>query len=208
MKQVAGKLAIGLVVAVVLLTLWPDATMPRRFITGYQSVRALEESRIWDPVELAPEEPVETMYEMFQENLVLEGQRAMPEEAQFLWDSCMAEVEAKVAHKPVSKAVMDQVFGRGRYTALPYFVVVQACGKKRRIDNAKAQGANAATRYTEKFGLANAFAPAAGARALRRAVYKLGLDDETAELVLHLESGGEDMPDAFRSIPIVPEPSS
>ena len=64
----------------------------------------------------------------------------MPEEAVFLWESCLAGHKAGVAEKPVSKAVMDQIYGPGRYTALPCFCVVQACGKKRRIDNAKAQG--------------------------------------------------------------------
>ncbi len=100
---------------------------------------------------------------------------------------------------------MDAIFGPGRYTAIPCFCHVQACGKKRRIDNAKAQRANAATRYTEKFRLANAFAPATGAVALQQAARRLRLSLAARRLLLYLESGGEDMPDAFRSIPIIQE---
>ena len=44
-RRVAGKLALGLVAVIVLLILWPDGTMPRRFITGFQSINALEETR-------------------------------------------------------------------------------------------------------------------------------------------------------------------
>ena len=145
------------------------------------------------------------MYEAFRKNLRAAAESPMPEEAQFLWDSCLAEQAAGVAEKPVSKSVMDQIYGAGQYTALPCFCVVQACGKKRRIDNAKAQKANAATRYTERFRLANAFAPALGAKALQQAAARLQLPKEVREMLLHLESGGEDMPDAFRSIPIVQE---
>ena len=85
---------------------------------------------------------------------------------------------------------MDAYFGAGRYTAVPCFCHIQACGKKRRIDNAKAQRANAATRYTEKFRLANAFAPATGALALQQAARRLGLSEAMKVMLLHLESGG------------------
>ena len=120
----------------------------------------------------------------------------------FLWDSCLEEHAKDVVERPVAKHVMDAVFGAGTWTALPCLCHIQACGKKRRIDNAKAQLANAATRYVERFRLASAFAPAIAARALQQAASELTLSSADEEKLLHLESGGEDMPDAFRSIPI------
>ncbi len=142
------------------------------------------------------------MYPAFQANFKLAARRPMPDEAQFLWDSCLEEYKKGVAEKPVSARVMDQIYGKGNWTALPCFCHVQACGKKRRIDDAKAQRANAATRYKERFRLASAFAPAQAARALQQAVLFLGLPRSYALRLRNLESGGEDMPDAFRSIPV------
>ncbi len=204
-RRVAGRFALGLVVLLAMLSLWPDSTMPVRFVVGYQSIEALEETRIWDRVDMPPEGPEEDMYPAFEANKRKLMERPIPEEAQFLWDSCLDEAKRKVAERPVTEAVMDEIYGKGNWTALPCFCHVQACGKKRRIDNAKAQLSNAATRYRERFRLASAFAPALAAKALYAAALELGLPPAAVASLLTLESGGEDMPDAFRSIPVKPE---
>ncbi len=112
------------------------------------------------------------------------------------------EHEQDVAERPVIQRVMDAVCGAGNWTALPGFCHIQVCGKQRRIGNAKARLANAATRYVERFRLASAFAPAIAARALQQAASELDLSSTDAGKLLYLELGGEDMPDAFSSIPI------
>ncbi len=113
------------------------------------------------------------------------------------------ERQKKVALEPVSEDVLVAKYGRGRYSAIPCFVHTQACGKERRIDNAKKSKGNATTQYTEGFWLSNACAPALSARMLPQAGRKQGLPPEVMLRLLHLESGGEDLPDAFRSIPVV-----
>ena len=118
-----------------------------------------------------------------------------------LWDSCLEEHAKDVAERPVTRRVMNEVFGAGNRTALPCLCHVQACGKKRRSDNAKAQLENAETRYVERSRLASVCVPAIAARALQQAESELTPPSDEAEKLLYLESGGEDMPDAFRSIP-------
>ncbi len=80
---------------------------------------------------------------------------------------------------------------------------VQACGKKRWIDNAKKSKDNATSQDTERFPLSNAFAPALSAKLLYQAVKRSGLSPATMARLLDLESGGEDLPDAFPTIPVL-----
>ena len=81
----------------------------------------------------------------------------------------------------------------------------EACGKQRRIDDGKASANNEVTQYTEKFTLTHAFNPATVAQALQRAVVRLQASEEHKRTVTDLRSGTEDMPDAFRTIPIIPD---
>ncbi len=128
--------------------------------------------------------------------------RPIVKEAQFLSDSCEKEVGKEVALRGVPESALVAKYGKRQFSAIPCFVVVQACGKKRRIDNAKKSKDNQATQYTEKFRLANAYAPALSAKMLFQAGRRLGLSEAQVWRLLDLESGGEDLPDAFRSIQV------
>ncbi len=200
-QRVAGKLALGFVAVCVLLMLWSDAKLPGRFITGTQGIGTLEETRIWQPIDAEEPRTEEWLFEQFPENRNLVMRLPLPEEAQFLWDSCLKEHAQNVGLRPVPESVLIQKYGEGGYTAIPCFCHIQANGKKRRIDNAKRSGDNKATRYTERFRLADAFAPALSARMLYGAGVRQGLSIDLLARLLDLESGGEDIPDAFRSIP-------
>ncbi len=128
--------------------------------------------------------------------------RPIEKEAQFLSDSCEKEVGKEVALRGVPESALVAKYGKRQFSAIPCFVAVQACGKKRRIDNAKKSKDNQATQYTEKFRLANAYAPALSAKMLFQAGRRLGLSEAQVWRLLDLESGGEDLPDAFRSIQV------
>ncbi len=63
--------------------------MPRRFVTGFQSINSLEESRIWDAVDLEEEAPEEDMYDAFEANYRRESrapcQRRRPFSGNLAW---------------------------------------------------------------------------------------------------------------------------
>ncbi len=201
-RRVAGKLQLGFVVIVCLLILWGDGKMPGRFVSGFQGGDRLEESRPWkviDEPEPIPETEVFAKFPANKEELM---RRPIEDEAEFLWESCEKEVAKQVGLRAVPESALKQKYGAGQYSAIPCFVHVQACGKKRRIDNARKSRDNEATQYTEKFRLANAYAPALSARLLFRAGRKAGLSEAQVWALMDLESGGEDLPDAFRSIPV------
>ena len=105
-----------------------------------------------------------------------------------------------MASSPKSISVMGAKHGEGQWSGLPCFCVAQASGKSRRIDNGKRSHTNLATGYSEKFTMNTAFAPAVSAGALEAAAAELGAAD-ASPLIRDLESGGEDIPDAFGTIP-------
>ena len=201
-KRVAGKLQLGFIVVVCLLTLWGDGKMPGRCISGFQGGNKLEETWLWelrDEPEPLPEAEVFAAYACNRDELM---RRPIEKEAQFLSDSCEKEVGKEVALRGVPESALVAKYGKRQFSAIPCFVAVQACGKKRRIDNAKKSKDNQATQYTEKFRLANAYAPALSAKMLFQAGRRLGLSEAQVWRLLDLESGGEDLPDAFRSIQV------
>ena len=105
-----------------------------------------------------------------------------------------------MAASPIALSEMDEKHGAGQWSGLPCFCVTQASGKSRRIDNGKTSHTNKATGYSEKFSMNTAFAPAISAGALGAAVKELGAQS-VLKFIRDLESGGEDIPDAFRTIP-------
>ena len=158
---------------------------------------------MWELVDLPPPVAEAELLTHAQAVFAKEERKPLSEDAEFLWDSLLAEKKKDVAGAPVSLATMDQIHGEGQWSGLPCFCVTQATGKRRRIDNGKAGWTNAATTYSEKFGMNSAYAPAIAAGALEKAVSQLSAERraECLRVIRVLESGGEDMPDAFRSIP-------
>ena len=120
-----------------------------------------------------------------------------PEELEFLWQSCVKEQDKGHAGKLISKIEMDMIHGEHRWAPVPAFPHVQPCGKIRRIDNAKRGGHNKATRLYEKIHLCNAFAPGVAAKLLCQEFCRNNLPYWDYKL----ETGTEDLPDAYRSLP-------
>ena len=90
---------LGLVVVMVLLMVWPDTLMPSRFAAGCRGIGALEETRIWDAVDLPDPEPEEQFFEQCESNKRRVMSIPVSEEAQFLWDSGRKEFENGVGTK-------------------------------------------------------------------------------------------------------------
>ncbi len=85
---------------------------------------------------------------------------------------------------------------------MPRFETVQASGKRRPIDDGSRFGHNDASGYRETIECCSAFQPAVHIRALMQ---QAAMQNKEAELATHVvETGGEDMPEAFRWVPADP----
>ena len=199
--SVAGRVHVGFMAVLVVLARWPDRALPFRFLSGFPIVGVLEETGIY---ERAPPSAV-----LDPDVLCAEGDSLLQElsrertseHASFLLDAAMVEAAKGWAAPPCRKEEIDSVFGRGMWAPIPTFVVVQPMGKRRVIHNGKRGRQNCCTSFTEHLSMISAFQPAVVARALAEEARAAGVPDECVTFM----SGTEDMPDAFRSIPVLPE---
>ena len=198
---VAKNVHVALICVLTWVMGWPDWRLAQRFITGFDIIGRLEETGIWKRCE--SQEPISEGQLLMESSVMLQGMtsRRPDVEATFLWESCLKEHEKGWAAAPVSKAVLDRKFGARGWAAVPSFVHVQQSGKKRRIDNAKAGGQNDATAYPERWHMPSAFTPAIYAKALAKEASDAGVSWHR----FALEMGGEDLPDAYRSLPVRPK---
>ena len=86
---------------------------------------------------------------------------------------------------------------------MPRFETIQASGKHRPIDDGKRFGHNSASGFTETIECCSAFQPVVHARALAQQANLQGADASLFQQ--NLETGGEDMPEAYRWVPADPQ---
>ena len=85
---------------------------------------------------------------------------------------------------------------------MPRFETVQARGKHRPIDDGKRFGHNSASGFTETVECCSAFQPVIHARALAQPAALQGAEAKQSQQ--ELETGGKDMPEAYRWVPADP----
>ena len=201
--KIACRVHVGLIAVLVLVMGWPDWRLPSRFLDGFQVVGTLERTHIFEEQSLEPPIPKSELLANSL-SLIASIETDKPhEEIDFIWESCQKEHTKGFGSDLMPREHFDQVYGRGSWSPIPAFCVVQSCGKKRRIDNGRRGGQNAATTYSEKSRLCSAFQPGLHVRLIHEEADRAGVDLKAEGI--QLESGGEDLPDAFRSIPCRPE---
>jgi len=88
-------------------------------------------------------------------------------------------------------------WGVWEWIPLPTFGLVRVSGKLKRFDSGLDSGHNEATAYTEALELCNAFQPGLSTKLLLPNMVETGIPCEETQSVI-IESGGEDIPDAYR----------
>ena len=109
----------------------------------------------------------------------------------------MPQEQSRWASHFLTEEQVHEMFPQG-WCPTPAFVHEQACGKLRRIDNAKAGGSNFGTAFAEQISMSTAMQPAIYAKLALSEADLQGdtLDDD------QLEHGNEDQPDAYRGLPV------
>ena len=97
---------------------------------------------------------------------------------------------------------MDDVFGEGGWRAVERFLITQPDGKQRAIDNARKGGHNHHTTMPETISTVNVDFVAALARMVDSA---FALDRLPPPCWLDLRLGTDDLPDAYRGLPVCDE---
>ena len=203
-RQVTQGLHLGLIGVLTVILEWPDWQLPGGFVAGFQLVGTMPRTHIFDPVAQPPVDiDVASLRKRGPALRAALRSRPVSPEVQFLWDSVMAEVEAGKAYPPMTEAEVSQHFGTASWCAVPSFCHVQPCGKKRRIDDAKCGMQNEFIAYSERGHLCTAFQPALCARLVAEEAAHCG--PAVLGTLGGLQSGCDDLPNAFRAVPGRPE---
>ena len=129
--------------------------------------------------------------------------RPADESAHFLIAECHKDLGQGFAGPLMNGQEADRKWGTGKWLQMPRFETVQANGKQRPIDDGKRFGHNSASGFTETIGCCSAFQPVVHARAL---VEQAAQQGQLSILARHtLETGGEDMLEAYRWVPADPK---
>ena len=196
---VAGKVAVAFIAVVCIIIRWPDWRLPRRFIEGFQAIGRLERTGVMPSREPAECKTRQALFDA-QGEVKAALSAKIGNEAEFLWEASLQEVEKGWAAQPVREAVLDKKFGKGKWAACPRFCIEQSSGKKRQIDDADRGQQNEHSEQDESIVLCTAIQPGAAVRMLAKAADEAGVDLEAEGAVV--ESGGEDMPDAYKICPV------
>ena len=119
------------------------------------------------------------------------------EAARFLLAECHKDLSKGFAGPLMTKDEADSKWGAGQWLPMPRFETIQASGKHRPIDDGKRFGHNSASGFTETIECCSAFQPVVHVRALaQQAILQ---DVDASSFQQNLETGGEDMPEAYRT---------
>jgi hypothetical protein len=202
---VAGQMHLGLVAAGVLLLHWPDKFFASRYVSGFRSIGDMEVTGVLRPVILEACMTKEEFLADAQETILkLESQRVLPGSHRFLVEAAIKDREAGFGSALMTRSQMD-LYMRGQpWKPMPRFLVQQPNGKLRAIDDGKRYGHNLATSYSETLDCCTALQPIHHVQAIVRQAMRLGIPRQVL-IDLLVETGNEDLPDAYRYVPNHPE---
>ena len=199
--SVAGGIHIALIAALVYIMRWPDRRLPWRFIYGFSILGKMERTGVFRPTEAAPFETRQNLLAGHKERLHHWKLQSPDRDADFLWECCLKDAKSGFGAQPVPETEMDTRWGVHGWCSNPRFCVTQPSGKRRPIDDGKRAKVNAASSFEETLVLCTAFQPCICARLVVEQARVRGVDLAGQML----ESGGEDLPDAYRHVPVAPE---
>ena len=185
---------------------WPDVAQPQQLLLGYPIIGELEHSGVFRFVNPKDSKDVDEW--------LAEGPMAIsrimasrpPLHFEDIFATTVEEQEKGFCSPFLTKEQVDALLGVGRWRPLERFLIKQADGKKRVIDNAKKTCHNACTSLHETISTTNIDFVANIASDILHA-FKLcsGPHDDPDLQWLDLRIGTDDLPDAYRGLPVAPK---
>ena len=200
-RRVAAKKSPAFVACMVSVLRWPDRAIAAALVKGFEIVGDIASSHLFRSV--APKEApaledwLRTEAAEAVENIIHSPPPKMHQE---ILQVTLEEIDKGFCSPLKSKAELDAIFGQGKWRPLERFVLNQQ-GKLRVIDNARKTNHNAHACLHETIWTTNVdFVPAV----IRQALSLLELPQDVPDW-LRFRVGTEDLPDAYRGLPVCPE---
>eukprot|EP00435_Cladocopium_sp_Y103_P044302 s412_g12.t1 len=202
-RHVASDKKPAFVSCLTALLRWPDTQQGRHLLLGYPIVGDVAPSGVFREVSQSEKLPID---DWLGDPAIEAVDRLLssgpPRHAAEIL-SVTQEEQAKGFCGPfLTRAEVDDLYGRGRWRHLERFIIVQSCGKMRVIDNARKTGHNSHTSMSETISTTSVDFIASSARMVAQAL--CGSHHTPAAYLewLQLRIGTDDLPDAYRGLPV------
>lgn len=195
-KLVAADKRPGFIACMSSLLRWPDVHQARHMVVGFPIVGELEDSGVFRSV--IPETPV-SLSDWLGEDADVAMQemclRAPPRHADVILAITQEEQRKGYCSPFFTKLELDDRFGVGQWRAFGRFLLTQADGKQRAIDDARKSGHNSATCLHETIHTVHLDFIAAVAGMVDRAL-------PCKPSWFGCRVGTDDLPEAYRGLPV------
>ena len=189
---------------------WPDREQPAAYLHGFPVVGNIQSSGVFRSVTPPVIEDLHTSF--YGEPAVQEVQELLAsppsKDAAEIFDLTEEEIQRGFTEPLVTARELDARFGVGRWRPLYRFLVRQGDGKVRPIDDGRRGKQNSFSSLAETIYTISVDVVPAWAACVVRACQqegKAGASPDELPDWLHLDIGTEDLPDAFRGCPLLPE---
>ena len=203
--RVASQKKPAFAACVTALLRWPDVAQPQQFLLGYPIIGDLDHSGVFRFVNPKEAKDVDEWLREGPDAIARIMASKPPLHFEDIFATTVEEQEKGFCSPFLTKAQVDAVFGPGRWRPLERFLIKQADGKKRMIDNARKTLHNSCTSLHETISTTNIDFVANVASDVLRAFHLKSspLDDPDLHW-LDLRVGTDDLPDAYRALPVAP----
>lgn len=202
-RRVAADKRPGFLAAMTILLRWPDVYQAQNLVRGYPIVGHIAATGVFRTVEPRDIQALDDWLE--QADAVVDAlvRARPPKHAEDILQQTRAEQAKGFCSPFYSRSALDSMFGKGRWRPLERFQIVQADQKKRMIDNCRRTEHNSHTSMAETiFTVSVDFVASVASSLARRLV------SPSSSLCaldwLRLRLGSDDLPDAYRGLPVLP----
>ena len=202
-KRVAQGKRPALMACLTVLLRWPDVSQPQQLLHGYPIVGELDHSGIFRTV---PGKEMPCLSQWFADgpaavDRILASRPPLHYEDIYL--ATREEQDKGFCSEFMSRSQLDSLFGPGQWRPLERFIIKQADGKMRVIDNARKTLHNACTSLQETISTTTVdFVANVASDVLAAFDLQTGpLDDPLLEW-MDMRIGTDDLPDAYRGLPV------
>ena len=201
-RAVASSRHVPLMAFMTGLLRWPDREQPKKYVDGFEILGDIALSHVFRPVKGIPVDAIDQEFfgEPAREAVEELLKTKAPKDADVIFAMTQDEIAKGYCKELMTAAQVNKHFGVGRWRPLHRFVIHQADGKMRLIDDGRRGRQNEwAALHETIYTISVDFVPgvaAVVADGVREA--SPGDDHEWADLLISTT----DLPDAFRGLPI------
>ena len=202
-RRVASEKRPAFTACITALLRWPDVSQPQQLILGYPIIGEFEYSGIFRVVAATEAMSVEEWFADGPSAIARIMSSRPPLHFEDIYTTTVEEQEKGFCSPFLSKEQVDAQYGVGRWRPLERFLIKQSDGKKRVIDNAKKTLHNSCTSLNETISTTNIdFVANVASDILQAFQLQSSPLDDLALQWLDLRVGTDDLPDAYRGLPV------